>query len=124
MRTLENILIECLKSYNIDAHQKKGLTGVWVGDAKIGAQGVKISRWVTMHGLAFNISVDINRFSGIVPCGISDKSVTSLNLELKKPPLFEEVSLLFQKLRIGVGPVSNARTWTSVVVSNESETHD
>jgi lipoate-protein ligase B len=78
MRTLENILIECLRSYNIDAHQKKGLTGVWVNDAKIGAQGVKISRWVTMHGFSLNVNTDLSFFNRIVPCGITNCQVTSM----------------------------------------------
>ena len=78
MRTLEEILIECLNTYGIDAHQKKGLTGVWVNDEKIGAQGVKISRWVTMHGFSLNINTDLSFFEMIVPCGITDCKVTSM----------------------------------------------
>ena len=101
LRFLEEVVILVLKNYGLKGERLDGSTGVWLdvdkNPRKICAMGVRASRWVTMHGLAFNISVDINRFSGIVPCGISDKSVTSLNLELKKPPLFDEVSLLFQK---------------------------
>ena len=78
MRTLEEILIECLNTFDIDAHQKKGLTGVWVDDEKIGAQGVKISRWVTMHGFSLNINTDLSFFEMIVPCGITNCKVTSM----------------------------------------------
>ena len=91
MRTLENILIECLRSYNIDAHQKKGLTGVWVNDAKIGAQGVKISRWVTMHGFSLNVNTDLSFFNRIVPCGIANCQVTSMEKLLGSPQNMQNV---------------------------------
>ena len=91
MRTLENILIECLRSYNIDAHQKKGLTGVWVNDAKIGAQGVKISRWVTMHGFSLNVNTDLSFFNRIVPCGITNCQVTSMEKLLGSPQNMQNV---------------------------------
>ena len=58
-------------------------TGVWVNDKKIAAIGIKVSRWITMHGFAFNVNTDLNLFNGIIPCGIQDKSVTSLSNELK-----------------------------------------
>ena len=93
MRTLENILIECLRSYNIDAHQKKGLTGVWVNDAKIGAQGVKISRWVTMHGFSLNVNTDLSFFNRIVPCGIANCQVTSMEKLLGAPQNMQNVKL-------------------------------
>ena len=78
MRTLEKIIIDTLSDFEIKAELKDGLTGVWVGDKKIGAQGVRISRWVTMHGLALNVNTDLRYFDGIIPCGIFDYGVTSM----------------------------------------------
>ena len=90
-----------IKKFGIKGNRLEGATGVWVdingSPRKICAMGVRASRWVTMHGLAFNISVNLDRFKGIVPCGISDKSVTSLELELNKKVLFNDVVLLFRE---------------------------
>ena len=97
MRTLENILIECLNTYNIDAYQKKGLTGVWVNDEKIGAQGVKISRWVTMHGFSLNINTDLSFFDMIVPCGIANCKVTSMEKLLGAPQDIQDVKFNIAK---------------------------
>ena len=69
---------EALKNYNIKAERKKGLTGVWVNDKKIAALGVRISRWVTMHGFSLNINPDLKYYQGIIPCGISQYGVTSM----------------------------------------------
>ena len=88
LRLLEEAIILTLADYGIEAGRIEGLTGVWIdhiaqqNPRKICALGVKSSRWVTMHGFAFNVNANINYFNNIVPCGISDKAVTSLHLEL------------------------------------------
>ncbi len=88
LRLLEEAMILTLAEYNISAGRIDGLTGVWLDHIaqkdprKICALGVKSSRWVTMHGFAFNINTDLNYFNNIIPCGIDDKAVTSMQLEL------------------------------------------
>ncbi|HEY3402143.1 MAG TPA: lipoyl(octanoyl) transferase LipB [Ohtaekwangia sp.] len=90
MRLLEESLIQTLKEFSVEAGRIPGLTGVWVDHEntlkarKICALGVKTSRWVTMHGFAFNINSNLRYFDYIVPCGINDKAVTSLQQELGK----------------------------------------
>ena len=79
MRLLENVVIDCLKSYGIESGQKEGLTGVWVDDGKICAMGVRLSKWVTMHGFALNLNPDMTYFDGIIPCGFFEYGVTSLH---------------------------------------------
>ena len=79
VRDLEEVLIRSLADYGVESGRVAGLTGVWVGDAKVAAIGVRIARWVTSHGFALNVSTDLDRFSAIVPCGITDKRVTSLD---------------------------------------------
>ena len=78
MRTLEQVLIDTLIEFKITAQRNNGLTGVWVGDEKIAALGVRISRWVTMHGFALNVNPDLSFYDGIIPCGIFDHGVTSM----------------------------------------------
>ncbi len=78
MRTLEQVLIDTLIEFKITAQRNDGLTGVWVGDEKIAALGVRISRWVTMHGFALNVNPDLSFYDGIIPCGIFDHGVTSM----------------------------------------------
>jgi lipoyl(octanoyl) transferase len=105
LRLLEESVILTLAEYGINAGRSKGETGVWL-DAedpfkarKICAMGVRCSRWVTMHGLAFNVNPDLSYFGNIVPCGISDKKVTSLQAETgSKTPLSEVKSLLLKNL--------------------------
>ncbi|MEJ5250480.1 MAG: lipoyl(octanoyl) transferase LipB [Chthonomonadetes bacterium] len=78
LRRLEEALIEALRHFGIQAHRQEGLTGVWVGDEKVAAMGIKVSHWITMHGFALNVCPDLSHFALIVPCGIHDKKVTSL----------------------------------------------
>lgn len=103
LRYLEEAVIRTLADYGIQASRIEKLTGVWV-DAdnpatarKICAFGVRCSRWVTMHGFAFNVNVNLDYFNHIIPCGISDKAVTSLNKELGREMDMEEVKVKLKK---------------------------
>ena len=78
VRDLEEVLIRTASDYGITAGRIDGLTGVWVGHEKLAAIGVRIARWVTSHGFAFNVTTDLEYFNLIVPCGIADRGVTSL----------------------------------------------
>jgi len=102
MRSLEEVFINVLGEWGIDAHREEGLTGVWVNDEKIVALGVRISRWVTMHGFAFNVNTRLEDFSGIIPCGIFHKGVTSLEKLTGQRVNFEDVKQMvtrsFQKV--------------------------
>ncbi|WP_290662316.1 lipoyl(octanoyl) transferase LipB [Ignavibacterium sp.] len=91
LRTLEEVIIKVCNEYGLAAGRVDGYTGVWIDDKKIAAIGIKISRWVTMHGFAFNVNTNLDLFDGIIPCGISDKSVTSLQKELEKEIPIDEV---------------------------------
>jgi lipoyl(octanoyl) transferase len=85
VRDIEEVMIRVCASYGVTAGRIQGLTGAWVGDRKIGAIGVRISRWITSHGLALNVSTNLSRFELIVPCGIADRGVTSLEQEAGRP---------------------------------------
>ncbi|MGB5283036.1 MAG: lipoyl(octanoyl) transferase LipB, partial [Polyangiales bacterium] len=82
MWSLEETMIRTCANFGLAATRVEGLNGAWIGDRKVGAVGVRISRWVTMHGLALNANSDLTHFDLIVPCGIQDKTVTSLTAEL------------------------------------------
>jgi lipoyl(octanoyl) transferase len=82
--SLEETMIRTCADFGLHAHRTEGLNGAWIEDRKIGAVGVRISRWVTMHGLALNANSDLTHFDLIVPCGIPDRAVTSLSAELGK----------------------------------------
>ncbi len=96
LRYLEEVIILTLEEYGVKGERSEGETGVWIDVGKgsvrkICAFGIKSSRWVTMHGFALNINTDLSFFNNIIPCGIIDKSVTSLKKELKKEICIEEV---------------------------------
>lgn len=91
MRSLEEVVIRTCNDYKIEAGRIEGLTGVWVGDAKICALGVRCSRWVTMHGFALNVNTDLSYFDYIIPCGLKRKGVTSIQEILGRRIDTEEV---------------------------------
>src|SRR3990167_6865683 len=85
VRDIEEVLIRTASDYGVEAGRVEGLTGVWVGRDKLAAIGVRIARWVTSHGFAFNVATDLEYFDLIVPCGIADRGVTSLARLLGTP---------------------------------------
>ena len=90
LRRLEETLIRAIAHFGVVAGRKPGLTGVWVGEEKVAAIGVAIRRWITYHGIALNVSVDLSYFRLIHPCGIRDRGVTSLERILSRPVEMEE----------------------------------
>ncbi len=104
LRLLEEAVILTLAKYGVSAGRSEGLTGVWIdalgeNPRKICAMGVKCSRWVTMHGIGFNINTDLSYFSNIIPCGIENKAVTSLQAELNEVVQFEQLTnVLLEKI--------------------------
>jgi lipoyl(octanoyl) transferase len=103
-------MIRVCADYGLTASRIKGLTGTWIGAEKIGAIGVRVSRWITSHGFAFNVTTDLEHFKLIVPCGIADRGVTSLEKaagrSLRLQDVEDVVSRRFEQVfeRSGVGP--------------------
>lgn len=103
LRNLEEVIINALAHYGLKGERSKGETGVWLDAAipgrerKICAMGVRCSRWITMHGFAFNINTDLNYFNYIIPCGIQNKQVTSLEKELGERVDFESAKQVVKK---------------------------
>jgi lipoyl(octanoyl) transferase len=95
VRDLEEVMIRVAGEYGVEAGRVKGLTGTWVRDEKLGAIGVRISRWITSHGFAFNVDTDLTYFNLIVPCGIYDRGVTSLSKILGRRLPLPEVEAAF-----------------------------
>jgi len=91
LRSLEEVLICTLRDFGIEAKREEGLTGVWVNGDKIAALGVKVSRWITMHGFALNVNTELSRFDRIIPCGIFHKGVTSMQQVLQRELQLDEV---------------------------------
>jgi lipoyl(octanoyl) transferase len=91
VRDLEDVMIRTCARYGVSAGRVSGLTGAWVGNHKIGAIGVRISRWITSHGFALNVNTDLQYFNLIVPCGIADRGVTSLAALLERAVPHSEV---------------------------------
>ncbi|MEB2776886.1 lipoyl(octanoyl) transferase LipB [Algoriphagus sp. D3-2-R+10] len=113
LRLLEEAIILTLADYGVLAGRIDGLTGVWIdhieqsNPRKICAMGVKSSRWVTMHGFAFNVNTDLSYFGHIIPCGIDDKAVTSLHLELGGPVDMQEVKAKVKRHLIQLFEIEN-----------------
>ncbi len=91
LRDLEEVIIRTLKSYGIESGRDEQYTGVWIGDEKICSIGIKVSRWITMHGLAFNVNNELGYFEKIIPCGIFHKGMTSMKKLLGKEQDMNEV---------------------------------
>lgn len=91
VRDLEEVMIRVCADYGVGATRVAGLTGVWVGEEKIGAIGVRISRWITSHGFAFNVTTALDHFDLIVPCGLRDRGVASLASHLGRDVPIGEV---------------------------------
>ena len=91
VRDLEDVMIRVCADYGIEAERIKGLSGTWIGSEKIGAIGVRISRWISSHGFAFNVTTDVDFFKLIVPCGIADRGVTSLSARIGTPQSMADV---------------------------------
>jgi lipoyl(octanoyl) transferase len=85
VRDIEEVMIRTAAAFGVTPRRVPGLTGIWVGDEKLGAIGVRIAKWITSHGFAFNVTTDLEHFGLIVPCGIADKGVTSLEKLLGRP---------------------------------------
>jgi len=92
VRDIEEVMIRVCADDGVAAGRIEGLTGTWVGARKIGAVGVRISRWITSHGFAFNVTTDLAYFGLIVPCGIADKGVTTLAECIGREPSMDEVT--------------------------------
>jgi lipoyl(octanoyl) transferase len=91
VRDLENVVIRATARFGVEATRAQGLTGAWVGREKIAAIGVRISRWITSHGFALNVTTDLSHFDLIVPCGITDRGVTSLQRVLGRAVTIADV---------------------------------
>jgi lipoyl(octanoyl) transferase len=121
LRSLEEVMIMTLSDYGLTGGRSPGETGVWLDagttgkERKICAMGIKCSRWITMHGFAFNVHTDLEYFDGIVPCGIQNKSVTSLQKELNSPISTAEVK---ERMKLNFENVFNCQLVDEVKINS------
>jgi lipoyl(octanoyl) transferase len=108
LRWLERLLIELLAGYGITASRRESLTGVWIGDRKVASIGVGVRHWVTMHGFALNVCGDLSPFDQIVPCGINNVTMTSMEKETDRAFSVADVAASFEKLALD--RISHLRT--------------
>jgi lipoyl(octanoyl) transferase len=133
VRDLEEVLLRAVAGFGIVSHRVPGLTGTWVGNEKLGAIGVRIARWVTSHGFALNVSTNLAHFGLIIPCGITDKGVTSMDILSGGPLSMKEVEAavtaafcdvfdrqLLEPARVAT-PISKPLTSLSTLVTTDSE---
>jgi len=97
LKVLSNSIIKMLSDLGIDSHYREDYVGVWIDDSKIAAFGVRLSKWVTMHGFALNINPDIKYYNGLIPCGIFECGVTSMTNYLKKELTVKEVASIYSR---------------------------
>jgi lipoyl(octanoyl) transferase len=114
LRSLEDVLIDLLHAFGIKGEREAGMTGVWVRGEKIAAIGVRVSKWITMHGFALNVNTDLQKFERIIPCGIFHKGITSMQRTLGREVPIEDVE---RKLAESFSGVFGC---TPVLVSAES----
>jgi len=109
LRWLEQLLIQVLAEYDIAATQRASLTGVWVDDRKIASIGVGVRHWITMHGFALNVCGDLSPFNQIVPCGINNVAMTSVEKETGRKFSVEGMAASFEKLALNrIGDLRSA----------------
>jgi lipoyl(octanoyl) transferase len=110
LRALEEIIIRTCSDYGIAATRVPKYTGVWIEDRKIAAIGIKVTRWITMHGFALNVNTDLSLYNGIIPCGITNKEVTSLKKELNVEIEIQEVKLKILNHAVEIFDYNNIET--------------
>lgn len=120
VNAVEEVLIQTLNDFGISSNRINGLTGIWINDKKIAAIGMRVSRWVTMHGFALNISTDLSLFSGIIPCGISNKGVTRI-IDINPTVTIEQVKTKVVDHFKNILAFTNVRRYNQLVKLQENE---
>ena len=115
VRDIEEVMIRAAARFGVTASRLPGLTGAWVGDEKLAAIGVRIARWITSHGFAFNVNTTLNHFDFIVPCGITGKGVTSLQKLLDRTVPMDEVG---DAIVLAFAEVFDSKAITSTAATN------